>query len=316
MWTGLVVSVLLIVADVASSWVGVAWSGSARPDRAYVVLALHAGRVGGGLVNDMIPLGGSEDVAAGGPGWRFFSPQAARKPFEARTYDPYDPTGRRIYVTLWPFAVVAGVPTIVLWWRARRPERGRCRHCQVEFKANATVCAGCGLPREPADGAAVSGRMSFCGYCGYDLSGTSGELCPECGNRPSVWDLRDDKVLRRLRLIHLGAASSLVLWLVLASIAYAAACVTVGRPGMQNHPIATTTLYVLWIMGFWVPLLALAGPGVLWFLIAGRLAKFPMSARACASVLLRTLVAYLVCWALTVALAFWDPLGALSWMVD
>jgi hypothetical protein len=75
-------------------------------------------------------------------------------------------------------------------------------------------------------------------------------------------------------------------------------------------------LHILSETGIWAMLSALIGPGVLWFLIARRLAKFPLSTRAAASILLRTLGTYLACWASTIVLALWDPIRAFNWMAD
>ena len=53
--------------------------------------------------------------------------------------------GRFVYSPLWPFLCLLGVPTVVLFWRDRRPKPGHCRKCGYNLTGNVSgVCSECG----------------------------------------------------------------------------------------------------------------------------------------------------------------------------
>jgi len=147
-WGCLALAVLMLSADAASSWVGVAWS-SGRPIRpvirngrptfpSYWVFTIRSGRVGGGTVEHSVQIA---DLSAA-RGWQVFRPSADRM-WGVTTLGL--PGSRRRYFPLWMFTGVFGAAAAILLWRDTRPRPGYCTRCR------------------------------------YDLRGVTGGVCPECG---------------------------------------------------------------------------------------------------------------------------------------
>ncbi len=57
-----------------------------------------------------------------------------------------------------------------------------CGGCGKPMPASAITCAACGWTLDPSV-KAEKPKTKPCPHCGYDLSGTTGRVCPECGKR-------------------------------------------------------------------------------------------------------------------------------------
>lgn len=90
-----------------------------------------------------------------------------------------------------------GFDVFALESSAEEPKTSPCRNCGAPLAESAVLCVSCGFNKKlgrtaresdvaaalppPSPLATQRGRRTKCGKCGYDLRGTTGPKCPECG---------------------------------------------------------------------------------------------------------------------------------------
>ena len=94
-------------------------------------------------------------------------------------------------------------------------------------------------PRDPAR-EPLAKRDALCSECGYDLRGTTGTACPECGK--PAWMLPERRWWRFTRLEWAFLAG--VLWCVLGILAWVVAII-----GTAQHALS---MLALWVPGVFV----------------------------------------------------------------
>ena len=49
------------------------------------------------------------------------------------------------HIPVWILVVIVGLPTVILWWRDRRPKEGCCKTCKYDLTGNISgICPECG----------------------------------------------------------------------------------------------------------------------------------------------------------------------------
>ena len=85
-----------------------------------------------------------------------------------------------VRVPLWMPVVALALPTGLLWWRDRRYPKGHCQTCGYDLTGNTSgVCPECGA--QIVRPVSESSGYRYCPRCGYSCRGAATDRCPECG---------------------------------------------------------------------------------------------------------------------------------------
>ena len=149
-WVGTTSAAVLLCALIVSQWRGLMWSSEPRTSRWHGRLD-----VWDGIVSVIWWPDGSTDDQI----WYAIVDLVSYDMSEDSRWLPrtrLDRPVRFIAIPLWLPLLIVALPTAALWYRDRRPPKGRCQHCGYDLTGNVSGrCPECGTARAGGEHGAV-----------------------------------------------------------------------------------------------------------------------------------------------------------------